>query len=60
MSVVSFATVIWSHHAVALSPMGNRVRCVTRPNNGCKGDYSKCDTDAIYFCSEIVIDNRDN
>ena len=45
---------------MALSPMGNRVRCVTRPNNGCKGDYRKCDTDAIYFCSEVVIDNRDN
>ena len=50
----SFATVIWSRHAMALSPTGNRGRCVTRPNNGCKGDYSKRGNDAFYFCSEVI------
>ena len=32
----SFATVIWSRHAMALSPTGNKGRCVTRPNNSSK------------------------
>lgn len=27
--------------------------CVTRPNNGCKGDYSKHGTNAVYFCLKL-------
>lgn len=34
----------------ALSPTGERWRCVTWPNNGCEGDWSKRDTNEFYFC----------
>ena len=54
----SFATVIWSRHAMALSPTGNKGRCVTRPNNSSKWDYSKRDNDAFYFCSEVFRQQR--
>ena len=37
----------------AHSPTGNIKRCVTRPNSGCEGGYSKRSTDAFYFCSEL-------
>ena len=36
VSIVSFATVIWSCHTMALSPTGNRGHCVMRPNNRVK------------------------
>ena len=42
-----------SYIAVAFSPTGERVRCVTRPNNGWEGDYSMQGTNAVYFCSQI-------
>ena len=54
----SFATVIWSRHAMALSPTGNGGRSVTRPNKGCKGDYSKRGNDAFYFCLEVFRQQR--
>ena len=47
VSVVSSATVTQR----ALSPTGNTVRYVTRPNNGYEGDYSEGGTDVFYFCS---------
>ena len=47
VSVVSSATVMQR----ALSPTGNTVRYVTRPNNGYEGDYSERGTDVFYFCS---------
>ena len=53
VSVGSFATVIWSRRAMALSPTANRGRCVTRPTNGCEGDYSKRGTGAFHFCSKV-------
>ena len=37
----------------ALSQMGNRGRCVTRPNNGCGGDSSKRGIDASHFNLEV-------
>ena len=47
VSVVSSATVTQR----ALSPTGNTVRYVTRPNNDYEGDYSEGGTDVFYFCS---------
>ena len=37
----------------ALSQMGNRGSCVTRPNNGCSGDCSKRGIDASHFNLEV-------
>ena len=54
MSEISFATVIWSRHAVALPSMGKRGRWMTWPFDGCEGGYSKRGTDAFYFWSELV------
>ena len=57
--LLTVSTVIWSRHAMVLSPTGNRGRCVTRPNNGCEGEYSKRGTDTSYFAQKWL-DNRDH
>ena len=38
----------------ALSQTENGGRCVTKTNNGCKGDNSKRDTDAFHFNLEVL------
>ena len=53
-TLVSFATIIWSHHAThTLSQMGNIWCCVRIPNNSYKGNNSKCGTNAFYFFLEV-------
>ena len=53
VSVVSFATIIWSRHATGSLSNWNTGCCVTRLNNDCEGDYSERGTGAFNFCSEV-------
>ena len=47
VSVVSFATFIWSHYTTrSLSTW----RCATTPKNDWEGNSKKCGTDAFYSC----------
>ena len=54
VSVVSFSTVIWSYHTMALSPTGNRGHCVMRPNNRVKETTVSMAPMNFYICLEVV------
>lgn len=51
-NIIYFAAVVWFCNT-AQRGRGKRMWCMPRPNNGRKGDYSKCSTDAIYFCLQL-------